>query len=161
MHAEALAWVAFYAKRVGDPARVLDLGGRDINGSPRPLFPGAEYVTLDALPGADILADAATWDPDREYDVTVCTEVFEHTPDYPAICVTAYKATRSGGWFIVTCAGTGRGAHSMYDGGSLREDEYYGNVSTAAMRHALEAAGWTVETVDRRNCDTRAFAVKP
>lgn len=161
MHAEALAWVAFYARQCGDPAGVLDLGGRDVNGSPRPFFPGAEYVTLDALPGADILADAATWVPDREFDAVVCTEVFEHTPAYAAICATAFSAARSGGSFIVTCAGPGREPHSAVDGKALRDGEHYGNVSTGQLGAALESAGWQVVTLDRHGHDTRAFAVKP
>lgn len=160
MHPEALAWVAHHAIRVGDPARVLDLGGRDVNGSLRHLFPNSEYVSLDIAPGADIQADAATWEPDSEFDGVICTEVFEHTPDYPAICRTAYEAARPGGWFIVTCAGTGRGRHGA-SGGPLPEGEYYGNVGTKALEGALRAAGWLVQVVDRMNCDSRAFAVKP
>lgn len=160
MHAEALAWVAHYARECGGPATVLDLGGRDVNGTPRPFFPQAEYVTLDILPGADIEADAADWEPDRAYDAVVCTEVFEHAARWREICRTAYEAARPGACFIVTCAGPGRAPHSGVDGRQVRDWEHYANVSAAEMQEALEAAGWTVEAVEEYGQDTRAFARK-
>lgn len=161
MHGEALAWVAHYSKQCGDPASVLDLGGRDVNGSPRPFFGTAEYVTLDILPGADITANAATWKPDRQYDAVVCTEVFEHTAEWPAILKTAFAACKPGGRLIVTCAGPGRAEHSGHDGQGLRAGEWYANVSVAEMDRGLRDAGWTVLASEEFGQDTRAFAEKP
>lgn len=160
MHAEAMAWVAYYSRECGDPAVVLDLGGRDVNGTPRPFFPKAEYVSLDILPGADIEADAADWTPDREYDLIISTELFEHAERWRDIIRTAYEAARTGAYFLVTCAGPGRAPHSGVDGREVREWEHYGNVSAADMQQALEAAGWTVEAVEEYGQDTRAFARK-
>jgi hypothetical protein len=81
MHDEAMAYVE--QRRTDEALAVLDVGGRWINGGVRELFPNADpYVSLDIVdgPGVDIVADAATWVPDRAYDLVVCTEVFEHTP---------------------------------------------------------------------------------
>lgn len=164
MHAEALDWVSWYARVAGDPSSVLDIGGRDVNGSPRAFFPAAvarrEYVTIDVLPGADITADAATWKPDRLYDAVVCTEVFEHAKEWRSILRTAYAATATGGHLIVTCAGPGRVTHSGVDGLEPREWEWYGNVSAAELHDGLVDAGWTVIACEERGQDTRAYATK-
>jgi len=165
MHEQAYQWVARHA--TADPVAVLDIGGRNINGSVRDLFPGAApYVALDIRPGdgVDIVADAATWTPDREYDVVVCTEVFEHTADWPQICATAHKALRPGGQLILTMAGPGRPPHSAVDGGwTLHEGEYYGNVAPTELQAVLEGCGFADVVVDYQTspADTRAVAIKP
>lgn len=163
MHTEAYAWVKQHA---GTPSSVLDIGGRDINGSCAPLFPQAvRYMVIDALPGpnVDVVADAAVWVPDTEYDVVVCTEVFEHTPDWRLICATAYEACAPGGRFIATMAGPGRPTHSAIDGGwTLHPGEYYGNVDPAELQRALTGCGWRDVVIDVRTspADVRAVAVK-
>ncbi len=164
MHPEAFAWVSRY--RRSDPVAVLELGGRDVNGSVRALFPSADpYRTLDIAPGVgvDIVADAADWVPDRDYDVVVCTEVFEHTPRWPDICRTAFAALVPGGLFVATMAGPQRPPHSAVDGCALRAGEYYGNVRPADLRAALCAAGFVDVTVDeqRQPSDVRAAAYRP
>lgn len=166
MHAEAYRWVADHAPRATTGA-VLDIGGRNINGTVRSLFPAAGvYTALDIAEGpeVDVVADAATWTPDREYDVVVCCEVFEHTDSWPDICATAFKACREGGMFIATMAGPGRAAHSAVDGQfRLHPGEYYGNVEPAELREVLEVCGWTGIVVDQRPspADVRAVATKP
>lgn len=163
MHTEAHQWVDRH--RTSQPVSVLDIGGRNINGSVRDLFPNADYTALDIRPGVgvDIVADAAAWSPDREFDVVVCTEVFEHTATWREICGTAWLALKPGGQFIVTCAGPGRGAHSAIDGQGLQEGEHYGNVAAADLKVVLEELGFTEITTEERlaPCDTRAVAWKP
>lgn len=165
MHPQAYDWVARFAPQP-KPGAVLDLGGRDINGSVRLLFPDADpYVTVDIAPGpgVDIVADAATWTPDREYDVVVCCEVFEHTPDWPQICATAHKSLRPGGQLILTMAGPGRPEHSGIDGEfRLHPGEYYGNVKPHRLKTVLEDCGFDRVVVDQQfnPSDVRAVAVK-
>jgi hypothetical protein len=164
MHPQAYNWVARHARpRAG---AVLDLGGRDINGTVRLLYADADvYTVVDIAdgPGVDHVADAATWTPDREYDVVVCCETFEHTPVWPQICGTAHKALRPGGLFIATMAGPGRPEHSGVDGGwVLHDGEYYGNVKPAALRRVLNELGFVHVLVDQQfnPSDVRAVAVK-
>lgn len=164
MHPEAYEWVTRHATT--EAVSVLDIGGRNVNGSVKDLFPRADpYVALDILPGegVDIVADASNWQPDRGYDVVVCCETFEHTPVWAGICVTAYKALNPGGRFILTTAAPGRPPHSAIDGGVLRGSEYYGNIIPAALRRTLDESGFTDVIVDERPspADVRAVAVRP
>ena len=166
MHKEAWAWLAAHA--TDQPVSVLDLGGRQVNwDSPRVLFPGASsYTVLDILPGegVDIVADAATWDPRRQrFDWVLAAEVFEHTPDWPAICRTAYRALTTGGRLVVTTAAPGRQPHSGVDGGPLHFAEYYANVEPDQLRKVLEDVGFTGIEIDVQPSpsDVRAAATKP
>jgi hypothetical protein len=163
VHAEAYDWVARLA--TDQPVSVLDLGGFDVNGTPRALFPNADpYIVLDIMdgPNVDIIADAALWTPDRECGVILTTEVFEHTPVWPQICETAYAACEPGGLFIATMAGPGRAPHSAVDGGPLRPGEHYENVDPAELRRVLEDCGWRDIVVDYqpKPADVRAAAMK-
>lgn len=164
MHAEAMAWVAQHATQ--EPVTVLDLGGRFINGTPRDLFPAASnYTVLDIAPGpnVDIVADAATWNPDgTRWDVVVACELFEHTDQWPAICGTAFQALASGGRFIVTTAAPGRPPHSGVDGGTLRFGEYYANIDPDRLRKTLKGVGFAEVKVDVQSspADVRAVATK-
>ncbi len=163
MHLEAFGWVSDKAPMAKPGGAVLDIGGRDVNGTVRPLFPGAEvYRSVDIAPGAgvDIVADAADWMPDQQYDTVVCTEVFEHTPRWPEICATAYLALVPGGLFVATMAGPGRAAHSAVDGGPIRAGEYYGNVGPDELRDVLIDLGFVDVVVDQQQipADVRCVA---
>ncbi|HEY3650451.1 MAG TPA: methyltransferase domain-containing protein [Streptosporangiaceae bacterium] len=165
MHAEALEWIAKHA--TGDPVTVLDIGGRDLNGSPRRLFPAAAtYTVLDIRPGedVDIVADAATWDPSGQaWDLVICAETFEHTASWRAICRTAYAACAPGGRLIVTTAAPGRAPHSAVDGAfRLLPGEHYANIRPAELGRVLAGAGWADVVVDVQPspADVRAVAAK-
>lgn len=169
MHDQAMEWIAKHATT--DPVSVLDIGGRDINGSPRHLFPAAtRYTVLDALPGGqvtdvDIVADAAEWNPSgQQWDVVICAETFEHTASWRAICRTAYQACAPGGRFIVTTAAPGRPPHSAVDGEfRLLPGEHYANIRPAELGRVLAEAGWAEVVVDVQPspADVRAVASKP
>lgn len=164
-----MAWIAKHA--TSDPVTVLDIGGRDVNGSPRHLFPGAtRYTVLDIRPGeqvtdVDIIADAATWNPGGQaWDVVICAETFEHTAAWRAIVRTAYRACAPGGRLIVTTAAPGRPPHSAVDGEfRLHPGEHYANIRPAELERVLTEAGWSGVVVDVQPspADVRAVAVKP
>lgn len=165
MHSEAFQWVERYA--TSEPVTVLDIGGRDINGSVRSLFPGATtYTVIDMLPGdnVDIVADAAEWTPDQEYDIVVSCETFEHAAEWPELCGTAYAACKPGGMLIATMAGLDRPAHSAYDGSwNLHDDEHYANIDPAVLREVLDDCGWHDIVIDEQSSpsDVRVVAKKP
>lgn len=160
MHAEAMEWISRH--RTAAAISVLDIGGRNINGSPRHLFPNADYTVLDIADddGVDIVADAATWKPDRRYDVVVCAEVFEHTPHWVYIVATAWRALRKGGLFVATMAGPGRESHSAVDGGVLKPGEHYANIDPAELTTALQGGllRFGEVTVDQLGADVRCAA---
>jgi SAM-dependent methyltransferase len=163
MHIEALGFVAVTAARLGPFDSVLDMGGRDVNGSPRGLFPDAKYLAVDLVagPGVDVVADATTYRPEERFDCCLCLETFEHVPDPDGFVATAWGALRPGGWFIVTAACPPRAPHSAVDGGPLRPGEFYKNVT--ADRLAAWLVGWKdaeIETHEDRG-DIYAVARKP
>jgi len=162
MHEEARAYVE--AQRSDEQLAVLEIGGRWINGGVRDLFPNADpYVSLDITegPGVDVVANAATWEPDRTYDLIVCTEVFEHTPEWPAILSTMAAACRAGGRLVLTMAGPRRSPHGA-SGGPWEPGEFYENVHPSDLRYELRARGWTDINVDYLASpgDTRATATR-
>lgn len=140
MHPEALAWVAKVARTRGPFRSVVDAGGRDVNGSPRLLFPHARYVAIDLHdgPGVDVVADAATWRPDQPADLVLSVEVLEHAPDPAALVTAAWEMLRPGGRLVVTCATDPRAAHSGSDGGPLLPGEYYRNIPAEELKGWLE-----------------------
>jgi SAM-dependent methyltransferase len=162
MHREALEWVHENAPL--DARTVLDIGGRDVNGSPKGLFSGPEvYRVLDIEPGPGVhlVADAATWTPDREYDVVVCCEVFEHAARWPEIITTALKACKPGGLFVATMAGPGRELHSGIDGGpNLYVGETYANIDPDQLFDALLDAGWENIRTSQLGSDVRCVATR-
>lgn len=167
MHTEVLDWVGQF--RTDEDLSVLDIGGRDLNGSTRALFPNANpYHVLDLRPGpnVDIVADAATWDFRSTgygpYDLVLTTETFEHAEHWPDIIATAHAILRPGGWLIFTCAGPGRPTHSGVEAvQGLIGDEWYANVSPQEIRAVLEEQGWTDIETHLRGLDTQGKAVKP
>lgn len=136
MHDEAMAYLKSHVDTFD--VDVLDIGGRDVNGSPRSLFTGS-YTTVDrrAGRGVDIVADAADWTPPRTFDLVLCLEVFEHTPRWPELLRTARAALGPGGRLIVTAATDPRAPHSCVDGGPLPADEFYENVAHGRLADEL------------------------
>ena len=145
MHPEAWHWLATQVQPLLHSApRVADLGGRDVNGSPRALFsPTSEYLVVDthAAPGVDIVADAGSWWPPQEllssFDVALCTEVFEHVPHWRAIVYNLWLLLRPGGTLLVTCATSPRRAHGMDGSEPPPAHEWYANVEAEALLDSL------------------------
>lgn len=169
MHAEVIGWLGQF--RTDEDLAVLDIGGRDLNGSPRFLFPNANpYHVLDLRPGpnVDIVADATSLSSFYEavklgaYDLVICTEVFEHVEAWKVILGAAYDALRPGGWLLFTCAGPGRPVHSGIEAvQGLIGNEWYANVGPADIDPVLRRQGWTDVEVHLRGTDTQGKAVKP
>lgn len=158
MHSAVMGYVERFASDL--PLDILDIGGRNVNGTPKDLFPFSRYTVLDVRAGenVDIVADAATWEPDKWWDLILSTECFEHTPEYPAICQTAYKACKPGGRIVITCAGPGRAPHSAFVEAELQPGEYYGNVGPTDLSNALQTAGWVDVEVEQVGLDLQATA---
>jgi predicted methyltransferase len=162
MHAGAFDFVKRYSTSL--PISVIEIGSRNINGSVRVLFPNAHWTGLDlhAGPAVDVVCDAMLYEPSEQVALVVCCEVFEHTTNWREIIARVFDWLQPGGIFLMTCAGTGRMPHSAIDGGALRPDEHYENISQSEMEVALRDAGFG-EIKTHRNerwKDTYAVALK-
>ena len=139
MHDEAWNFVAKVRPLVTSGKRIVEFGGRNVNGNVGTMFDDCLYYhAIDIRPGdgVDIVADAATWDPGPlvQYDVVICTEVLEHAPDAEGVVANAYRVLSPGGVFIMTCATDPRLTHSGVDGHlGLYPGEHYRNVPPDEM----------------------------
>jgi hypothetical protein len=122
---------------------VLDLGGRDINGSIRGLLPHAQWDGLDIVegPGVDIVRDATLDWPEnfKLYDMIITTELFEHVEDWRGVIRTCSQALSNGGEEIlfITCASTGRRPHGASGEMDPPPGEWYQNIDPDEMRRQL------------------------
>lgn len=66
----------------GPLVSVLDVGGANVNGSYRDLFPDCDYQTLD-FKGADYNVEGYDWPiKDRTFDVVITGQTLEHDPQF-------------------------------------------------------------------------------
>lgn len=142
------------------PVDVLDLGGRDVNGSTRDLFGDVNYVVVDIAegPGVDIVANAADLDLGRTFDVVLSTEVLEHTARAAEIVAAACRHVSRGGVFIATMAGPGRHPHGASGESSPPPGEHYENVAPDVLERWLSDAGFSSWDVDQLALDVRCIA---
>lgn len=153
-------YVARFA--TAEPVAVVEIGSRNVNGTARDQFPHASWHGIDAQtgPGVDEVADGATWQPPATVDLVVCTEVFEHTPNWRDIVVNTARMLRSGGRAVFTCAGPGRAPHGVHVDDPIRPG-WYANVSIAELHAAMVDAGYVDVDVEQFGEDTRATGTKP
>lgn len=158
MHGEVRQW----CERWASPASLfaIDVGGRDVNGHCRDLWPNAVWLVIDQRdgPGVDMAVDAATWTgPTLAADLVLCTEVFEHTPSWPSIVARSHQWMNGQGVLIVTCAGPGRAPHRLGLDDDVTSPGWYANVSVDEL--AAELAATFEHWVCRQDGDdTRAIA---
>lgn len=159
MHAAAFAYVRDHANLTA--SRVVECGGRDINGTVRGLFTDAAYTSVDLAsgPGVDVVGDFLDFQPDSPPDVVVCLEVLEHVKKWSALIEHAADILAPGGQLVVTAAGPCRPPHSAVDGGEVRDGEWYQNIKPASLRTALSKRFEAVE-VEEHGDDVRAVATK-
>ena len=163
MHPAALDWIARHA--TDEEVRVLDVGGRDINGTARDLFPNAtEYVVVDLVkhPSVDLTADVLDLKPTGraklsvgQFDVIVYAEVAEHSPDWVDHLDHLTDLLADDGRCIITAAGPTRTPHSGIDGGAVRDGEHYANLTRDELDAALYGIGDRY-VIDESGHDLRA-----
>lgn len=163
MHPEAYAFVTMAASALPSPPRcVVELGSRDLGMPVRPLFGAAEYIGVDLVAGrgVDVVADAASYDPEWPPDLVVCCETLEHAERPWVIVANTHRMLAVGGTLIVTCACSRRAPHSGIDGGPLRAGEHYANVTPSEMAGWLAPFRWQNVVAFRDRGDLYAVAVK-
>jgi len=168
MHPEAWSWLEAQIRPALERAgTVLDIGGCDVNGSPRALFsPATRYVVMDSRPGpnVDLVLDAVKWIPQRQYrgafDVTICTEVFEHVEHWRAILWNLWLTVRAGGICLITCATAPRPAHSIDGYVPPLASEWYANVPAAELLCAARLLFTEAETSGHSRGDLYLRAIR-
>lgn len=162
MHAEASEWVARCVDEFGSFTSVVEIGGRNINGTIRDLFTG-DYLAVDLVdgPGVDIVGDAidlAAAGVLPTVDCVVTTEALEHHPNPAAVLNAARSILRPGGVLIATMAGPGRHPHSGLIEGPPQPGEHYQNITPDEL--AAWLAAWTRFEIDRLGLDLRCWAIR-
>lgn len=165
MHEGVTAFLTEFANTFpgGD---ALDIGGRNINGHGRGVWPHLRWDVMDIRSddGVTIVADATRYlyALDESFDLIICTETFEHVAEWPAIVRNAFAWLRPGGGFVATCAGPGFPEHSAYDGmPRLLDGEDYRNVSASELADVMRLVGFDVLDARQAGQFTYAAAVKP
>lgn len=93
---------------------VVDIGSLDINGSNRYLFENCLYIGIDIGVGKNVDFVCKGHElrlPDESVDVIISTECFEHDMYYEETLKNIYRMLKPGGFFIFSCATTGRKEH--------------------------------------------------
>lgn len=157
MHAEVFDWVAKWAP--AEPVTVLDVGGRDINGTPTSAFhPESTFEVVDLHPSPNVMwvGDFLAYGERTGFDVVCHLEVAEHCAEWIAHLRHARDLLDVDGFLIFTAAGPGRVPHSALDGGAVRAGEWYRNVDPDALdwalcqlfaRHVMDVTGPDVRAV--------------
>ncbi len=149
MNATCYQFNARCAAHLPRPGRVVELGSRNVNGSVRGLWPGAEYIGIDTRPGpeVDVIADAASWEPAQSADLVVCNNLLEHVPEPWRVLDNALRILKPEGYLILVAPGPGWPAHGI-DGGALAPGEHYRNVSELEIDTWLGEAGFTHRAIE-------------
>jgi hypothetical protein len=143
---------------------VIEIGSYNVNGSVRPLFPGAaSYVDIDVRPGpgVDVVGHAAQWDGVPYADCVVSTETLEHDPDPEATIRACWRMLMPGGLLLLTAASPSRAPHGCDGQEIVPAGEHYAGIGRGPLRLWLQ--GWeAVQLESYPECgDIYARAVKP
>lgn len=127
----------------------LEIGSRDINGSPRRWFsfPPNRYVGVDAHPGrgVDVVGHAADLgvagliriNHDQRYHVVICCEALEHDERWKETINVALSVIEPCGYLIVTCATDPRKPHGVNEWSADPGKPYYQNISLNQLNSQL------------------------
>lgn len=135
-----------------EPGRVLEVGSRDVNGSPRECFAGAASYTgadIEGGPGVDVVADGerlAHYFSPHSFDTVLCCECLEHCVR-PWLVVRALRfVLRPGGLLWVTTPTFGFPEHRHpIDCYRFGEDAYrlwiFAGMELLTLEHLTDDAG--------------------
>lgn len=122
--------------------KVLEVGSQDINGSVRKHFTNCDYLGIDLgeAPGVDKVENASEMKYSKEFDVVISSEMLEHCEKWREALMNMYLAVKSGGLFILTCAGPKRHEHGTKN--HTPQDskftlEHYRNISVEDFKTVL------------------------
>lgn len=134
--------------------KVLDIGSFNVNGNEKPWFENCDFIGLDIGPGngVDVVCPANEYDaPNESFDTIISCECWEHNPFYKESIINSVRMLKSGGYFIFTCATTGRPVH-----GTKTQDKIDREKSVTAQGNTSD--NWiTMPNVFRDNWDSEYY----
>ena len=101
--------------------KVLNIGSFNVNGGEKEFFKNCKITGVDLAPGkdVDVICSAHLYDAqDLSFDVVISCECWEHNPYFKESIRNALRMLKHGGFFLFTCASTGRPTH-----GTLEQDK--------------------------------------
>lgn len=138
--------------------KVLDCGSLDVNGTNKGHFKDCFYMGVDIGPGPNVdyvsMIHEFTTYPDKYFDTVISTDMLEHDLHWHKSLCHMVDLVRSGGLFLMTCAGRGRGEHgtvrSSADSSPLTVkipgwQDYYRNLEISDIRTILNLESIFVE----------------
>lgn len=107
MHPSSIEEMKKFRDKYTRTRRILDVGGMDINGSYRDLFPGFEYVSMDIEPGKGV--DVVGWGTiyPGTFDFIISGQTFEHAADDAELMEQIAKALKPGGHCCIIAPSSG------------------------------------------------------
>lgn len=172
--------------------KVLDVGSFDVNGNEKPWFDNCDFIGLDIGPGkgVDVVCPANEYDaPDETFDTIISCECWEHNPFYKESILNCIRMLKPGGYFIFTCATTGRPIHGTASQDKIDQEkrktlqgnvfnewitmpnvirkewnnEYYKNVTEKDIRSFLDInsifSSYEFE-IEKKHCDLYFWGIK-
>lgn len=147
---------------------VLDIGSMDINGNNRYLFDNCDYLGIDIGEGrnVDIVCSGNLFRSEKEFDVVISTECFEHDKFWVATIFNTWIHLKIGGLYLFTCAADGRPEHgtSRTDGWSSPfTNDYYMNLNEELVRKNLPITKMFSDfefKVNNNPCDLYFWGIK-
>ena len=162
MHPAVMQWIKQHAN-IKTYFNVLDVGGQDVNGSPRGAISMADsgkYTVVDEVAGqgVDVVANAHKLPfEDNTFDLVLCTEVLEHDTAPWETLKEIYRVLQPDGELILTCANEERGPHeSFFCSGIIGYHRLYAH----EVIRDLHQAGFRRFVMENKDTDIRIWAIK-
>jgi SAM-dependent methyltransferase len=153
MHKEAIHFIKFISllfSEYFENKMILDVGGGDINGNNKMFFKNCQYISNDVCESPNVNCVCRTKDlpfDNNHFDTIISTECFEHDPEYKDSFKKIYDLLKPSGFFVFTCASTGRPEHGTRNSkphqsyGTINDIEdmrdYYKNLTVDDLNEAL------------------------
>jgi SAM-dependent methyltransferase len=142
---------------------VLDVGGQDVNGSPRGIISMADsgkFTVVDEVTGqgVDVVANAHKLPfDDNIFDLVLCTEVLEHDSAPWETIKEIHRVLQLDGELVLTCANEMRAPHeSFFCSGIIG----YHRLNAHEVIRDLHQAGFRRFEMENKDTDIRIWAIK-
>lgn len=104
-----------FASQYPIKGRILEIGSLDVNGTPRDLFVGTDYIGVDIRPGPGVdkvMSGAKLGFPDASFDGVLYLETMEHDRTFWLTLSEIARVLKDGGRVIITTRGIGYPLHN-------------------------------------------------